>query len=222
MSTKKAESGGKKVKPVIEDGQWKSDVAMALYQKIMSTENPLVFFAQNTEQAKAIGPDFKNRYKMLVGSTGYSSELANRDGNPYSWIAGPTYGDQFGILLKYIAKEKPGAKVAFFYSDSEFGRDPIKFGRLMCDRVRLKLVAEEVVPLGAKDLATQIADLKDKDPDYVIFQGFLYEPVPQVIKACKSLGMKTKFMGTFYLASKWILDQLGPLAEGYLCVNQLV
>jgi branched-chain amino acid transport system substrate-binding protein len=214
--------GGKKIKLVIEDGQWKSDVAMALYQKIMSTENPLVFFAQNTEQAKAIGPDFKNRYKMLVGSTGYSSELANRDGNPYSWIAGPTYGDQFGILLKYIAKEKPGAKVAFFYSDSEFGRDPIKFGRLMCDRVRLKLVAEEVVPLGAKDLATQIADLKDKDPDYVIFQGFLYEPVPQVIKACKSLGMKTKFMGTFYLASKWILDQLGPLAEGYLCVNQLV
>ena len=67
--------GGKKIKLVIEDGQWKSDVAMSLYQKIMSTENPLVFFAQNTEQAKAIGPDFKNRYKMLVGSpiTGFAT-----------------------------------------------------------------------------------------------------------------------------------------------------
>jgi branched-chain amino acid transport system substrate-binding protein len=67
--------GGKKIKLVIEDGQWKSDVAMSLYQKIMSTENPLVFFAQNTEQAKAIGPYFKNRYKMLVGSpiTGFAT-----------------------------------------------------------------------------------------------------------------------------------------------------
>ena len=29
--------GGKKVKLIIEAGQWKSDVAMSLYQKIMST-----------------------------------------------------------------------------------------------------------------------------------------------------------------------------------------
>ena len=50
------------------------------------------------------------------------------------------------------------------------------------------------MPLGAKDLAEQIKDLKAKDPDYVIFQGFLYEPVPQVIKACRDLGMKCKFM----------------------------
>ena len=28
-------------------------------------------------------------------------------------------------MLNHIAKEKPGAKVAFVYSDSEFGRDPI-------------------------------------------------------------------------------------------------
>jgi len=210
---------GKKLKFIIEDGQWKFDVAMALYQKIMSIENPLAFFAQNTEQAKALGQEFKNRYKMLLGSTSFSSELAHRDLNPYSWVAGPTYGDQFGILLKYIAKEKPKAKVAFFYSDTEFGKDPIKFGRLMCDRLRLNLVAEEVVPLGAKDLAAQIMDLKSKDPDYVIFQGFLFEPVPQVIKACRGLGMTAKFMGTFYGASKWMLDQLGPLAEGYLVVS---
>ena len=31
--------GGKKVKLIIEDGQWKFDVAMALCQKIMSSES---------------------------------------------------------------------------------------------------------------------------------------------------------------------------------------
>jgi branched-chain amino acid transport system substrate-binding protein len=89
----------------------------------------------------------------------------------------------------------------------------------MCRRLGLKLVAEEVVKPGSKDLAPLIKDLKAKDPDYVIFQGFLFEPVPQVIKACRDLGMQCKFMGTFYGSSKWLLDKLGPLAQGYLAVS---
>jgi branched-chain amino acid transport system substrate-binding protein len=210
---------GKKLKYVVEDGQYKFDVAMAAYHKIMANENPIVISAESTAQAKAIAPEMKNRYKMLCGNAGSSSELANTVMNPYSYITGPTYGDEFGILLKYIAKEKRKAKVAFFYSDTEFGRDPIKFGRLMCRRLRLKLVAEEVVPLGAKDLKAQIMDLKAKNPDYVIFHGFLYAPVPQVIKACRDLGMKCKFMAGFYGSSKWMLDKLGPLAEGYMVVS---
>lgn len=216
-----AEGGvnGKKLKYVIEDSQWKLDVGLAAFQKIMATENPLVFVADSTAMAKALGPDFKNRYKMLLGSIGSSAELADAAMNPYSFVTGPTDGDQFGILLKYIAKEKPGAKVAFFYSDTEFGKNPIKFGRLMCERLRLKLVTEAVVAMGATDLKEQIADLKTKDPDFVIFHGFLFAPVPQVIKACRDLGMSCRFMGTYYGASKWMLDKLGPLAYGYLAVS---
>ena len=43
--------------------------------------------------------------------------------------------EQFGVLLKYIAKEKPGANIAFFYGDSEFGREPIPAGREMAKTV---------------------------------------------------------------------------------------
>ncbi len=93
--------------------------------------------------------------------------------NPYLFVSGPTTGTSSEYFLNILPKKKPKAKVAFFYSDSEFGKDPIKFGRLMCDRLRLKLVAEEIVPLGAKDLKAQIMDLKSNEPDYVIFQGFL-------------------------------------------------
>ena len=45
---------GKKLRYVVEDGQYKIDVAMAAFQKIMATENPMVFFGESTEQAKAI------------------------------------------------------------------------------------------------------------------------------------------------------------------------
>jgi branched-chain amino acid transport system substrate-binding protein len=210
---------GKKIQYVFQDGQYNVEVATEAFKKIMTVENPLVMVGESTALGKALAPEIKARYKILYGSTSFSGDLADSAMNPYMFVAGPTYGDMFGILLKYIAKEKPGAKVAFFYSDSEFGRDPIKFARIMCQRLRLQLVAEEVAPIGAKDLTQQIADLKSKDPDYVIFQGFLVDPVPQVIKACRDLDMKCTFMGTFWGATKMILDKLGPLAEGYMAVN---
>jgi branched-chain amino acid transport system substrate-binding protein len=166
-----------------------------------------------------MAPEIMNRYKILYSSTSFSSELADVKKNPFAFVPGPTYGDMFGILLKYIAKEKPGAKIAFFYSDTEFGKDPIPYAREMCKKLKLDLVAEEVAQVGAVDVTSQVLDLKRKNPDYVIFQGFVLTPVAAVIKQCRDFGMKTKFMGTFWGTTKMLLDKLGPLAEGYMGVN---
>lgn len=210
---------GKKLQWIVVDGQYKVDVALAAFKRIMELEKPLMMFGESTALSKAIAKDLNQTYQVLYGSTSFSGELAQPGINPYTFVAGPTYGDMFAILLKYIAKEKPGAKVAFFYSDSEFGKDPIRYGSIVCERLRLQLVAEEVVPLGAKDITAQVDDLQSKDPDFVIFQGFLFEPLPAVIQMCRQRGMKCTFMGTFWGASKMILDKLGPLAEGYTVVN---
>jgi len=210
---------GKKIQWTIMDGQYKLDVALAAFKKIMELDNPLVMIGESTAMSKAVSLDLKERYHVLYGSTSFSGELAQPGINPYTFVAGPTYGDMFAILLKYIAKEKPGAKVAFFYSDSEFGKDPIRYGSIVCQRLRLQLVAEEVVSLGAKDITAQIDDLQSKSPDFVIFHGFIVDPVPAVIHMCRARGMTCTFMGTFWGASKMVLDRLGPLAEGYTVVN---
>lgn len=213
---------GKKIKYIMEDGQYQLDVAVAAFKRIMSRDNPLVMYGESTGLGKAMAQEIKDRYKILYSSTSFSSELADTAANPYVFVPGPTYADMFGILLSYIAKEKPGAKVAFFYSDTEFGKDPIPFGREMCKKLKLDLVAEEVAAVGAVDVTSQVLDLKRKSPDFVIFQGFVASPVQVVIKQCKEFGMKTKFMGTFWGASLKILELLGPLAEGYLAVNPYV
>ncbi len=117
---------GKKIKYIMEDGQYQLDVATAAFKRIMSRDNPLVMYGESTGLGKAMSPEIKDRYKILYSSTSFSSELADAADNPYIFVPGPTYGDMFGILLNYIAKEKKGAKVAFFYSDTEFGKDPIR------------------------------------------------------------------------------------------------
>jgi len=209
---------GKQIKYIMEDGTYNVDVAVAAFKRIMARDNPIIMYGESTGMGKAVAPEIKDRYKILYSSTSFSSELANAAENPYVFVPGPTYSDMFGILLKYIAQEKPGANVAFFYSDTEFGRDPVAYGTEMCKKLGLNLVAEEVAKVGGIDVASQVLDLKRKKAEYVIFQGFVLAPVPAVIKQARDYGLKAKFMGTHWGTHKMLLDKLGPLAQGYLGV----
>jgi branched-chain amino acid transport system substrate-binding protein len=218
MANEEGGINGKQIKYIMEDGTYNVDVAVAAFKRIMARDNPIIMYGESTGMGKAVAPEIKDRYKILYGSTSFSSELANAAENPYVFVPGPTYSDMFGILLKYIAKEKPGANVAFFYSDTEFGRDPVPYGREMCKKLGLNLVAEEVEKVGGIDVASQVLDLKRKKAEYVIFQGYVLAPVPAVIKQARDYGLKAKFMGTHWGTHKMLLDKLGPLAEGYLGV----
>jgi branched-chain amino acid transport system substrate-binding protein len=168
---------------------------------------------------KALGPEIKDRYKVLYSAYTMTSEAANPKENPYLFIAAPTYAEQFGVLLKYIAKEKPGANIAFFYSDTEFGREPVPAGREMCKKMGLNLVAEEVSQVGGVDISTQVLDMKAKKVDYCIFQGFVSNPIAAVIKQSKDYGLNAKFMGTFWSTEQQLLNELGPLADEYIGVS---
>jgi branched-chain amino acid transport system substrate-binding protein len=218
MANEEGGINGKKIEYIMEDGTYNVDVAVAAFKRIMARDNPIIMYGESTGLGKAIAPEIKDRYKILYSSTSFSSELADFEKNSYMFVPGPTYSDMFGILLKYIAEEKPGANVGFFYSDTEFGRDPVAYGKTMCEKLGLNLVAEEVAKVGGVDVASQVLDLKRKNAEYVIFQGYVLSPVPAVIKQARDYGLKAKFMGTHWGTHKMLLDKLGPLAEGYLGV----
>jgi branched-chain amino acid transport system substrate-binding protein len=218
MANEEGGIGGKKIKYIMEDGTYNTDVAVAAFKRIMTRDNPIIMYGESTGLGKAMAPEIKDRYKVFYSSTSFSGELADPAVNPYVFVPGPTYGDMFGILLKYIAKEKPGAKVAFFYSDTEFGKDPVPYGREMCKKLGLDLVTEEVAKVGAVDIASQVLNLKRKNAEYIIFQGFVLSPVPEIIKQAKDYGLKAKFMGTHWGTDKIVLEKLGPLANDYMGV----
>jgi branched-chain amino acid transport system substrate-binding protein len=210
---------GKKVQYYWADGEYKDDVGIAAFKRLYAQYTPQIMFGQSTGMTKALGPEIKARYKVLYSAYTMTSEAANPKENPYLFIAAPTYAEMFGVLLKYIAKEKPGANIAFFYSDTEFGREPIPAGREMCKKMGLNLVAEEVSQVGGVDISTQVLDMKSKKVDYCIFQGYVSNPIAAVIKQSKDYGLNAKFMGTFWSTEKQLLNELGPLANEYIGVS---
>ena len=210
---------GKKVQYSWADGEYKDDVGIAAFKRLYAQYTPQIMFGQSTGMTKALGPEIKARYKVLYSAYTMTSEAANPKENPYLFIAAPTYAEMFGVLLKYIAKEKPGANIAFFYSDTEFGREPIPAGREMCKKMGLNLVAEEVSQVGGVDISTQVLDMKSKKVDYCIFQGYVSNPIAAVIKQSKDYGLNAKFMGTFWSTEKQLLNELGPMANEYIGVS---
>ncbi|MFH0728938.1 MAG: ABC transporter substrate-binding protein [Pseudomonadota bacterium] len=214
---------GKKFKYIYEDSGYDLQRAIGSFKKIMAQESPVMMYGESTGLGKAMAPEINDRYHVAYGSTSFSEELSDREKNPYSFVSGPTYAQQFGVLLKYIAKnpKKTGQppRVAFFYSDTEFGRDPIPYARELSKKLGIEVVAEEVTAVGAVDVSSQLLDLKDKKPDYCIFQGFIVSPIPAVIGGAKDFGLDITFMGTFWAMSEDLLEKLGPDAEGYMGVS---
>ncbi len=215
--------GGLKLEYIYEDSGYDLKRAIASFKKAMAQHKPVMDYGESTGQGKALAPEINDRYHVVYGSTSFSEELADRSKNPYMFVSGPTYAQQFGILLKYIAanpkKKGVAPTVAFFYSDTEFGRDPIPYAREMAEKLGIKVVAEEVTKVGAVDVTSQILDLKRKKPDFCIFQGYVVPPIPAVIRGAKDYGLKTTFMGSFWTMSNMLIGKLGPDAEGYMGVN---
>lgn len=210
---------GKKLLYYWKDGEYKDDVGIAAFKSLQSQYKPQLMWGQSTGMTKALAPEIKDRYKVLYSAYTFADVAANPKVNPFLFIPGPTYDEQFAVLLKYIAKQKPGAKIAFFYSDTEFGREPIPFGREYAKKLGLNVVAEEVTKVGGVDITTEILDMKKKNVEYCIFQGYVSDPIQKVMKQSKDYGLKCQFMGTFWSTEKHLLDQLGPLADEYIGVT---
>ncbi len=212
---------GKKLVYVYEDSGYETDKAVACFKKMMAQHQPVAMYGESTGLGKAIAPELNSRYKVLYGSASFSSELADPGNHPYSFLSGPSYSDMFGVLLEYIARQKLAHKprVAFFYSDTEFGKDPIPYAKKRAAELGIEVVAEIVTKVGALDVTSEVLTLKKAQPDYVIFQGYVLAPIPEVIRSARDLGLKTSFMGTFWSMDKTIIDKLGQDAEGYMGVN---
>ena len=213
---------GKKLKYIYQDTGYDLKRAIATFKQLIAQESPVMMYGESTGQGKALAPEINDRYRVVYGSTSFSEELADRSKNPYMFVSGPTYAQQFGVLLQYIAdnpkKKGVAPKVAFFYSDTEFGRDPIPYARQKAKELGIEVVAEEVTKVGAVDVTSQLLDLKRKKPDYCIFQGYVVSPISAVMSGAKDFGLDITFMGTFWAMSKMLLDKLGPDGEGYMGV----
>lgn len=209
---------GRKVRYVPEDTGYKVDVSVATFKKITSQNKVNLYYGDSTGFAKTINPELERNGNILMAGASFASELNDPKKYPHQFLVGPDYTEMFGILLKHIAKEKPGAKVAFVYSDSEFGRDPIEKSEAEAKRLGLSVAIKIMTPAGSVDVSTEVIKLRRAKPDYTIFHGYILAPIPEFITQGKQQGMTSQWMGTFWTMDSSTVMKMGPDGDGFMGV----
>ncbi len=209
---------GRKVRYVPEDTAYKVDVSVAAFKKITSQNKVNLYYGDSTGFSKTINPELDRNGNILMAGASFATELNDPRKYPNQFIVGPDYTEMFGILLRHVAKEKPGAKVAFVYSDSEFGRDPIDEGEALCKQLGLQLVTKIMTPPGSVDVSTEVIKLRRAAPDYTIFHGYILAPIPEFIQQGRQQGMTSKWMGTFWTMDSSTVMRMGEAADGFMGV----
>ncbi len=210
--------GGRKIAYVAEDTAYKVDQSVAVFNKLTSQNKVSFYYGDSTGFAKTINPELNRLGTMIMGGASFASELNDPKAYPFQFMAGPDYSEMVGILLQYIAKTQPGAKVAFVNSDTEFGRDPVASSEALATKLGLKVAVKIVTPPTAVDVSTEVLKLRRADPDYTIFHGYVLAPLPEFMNQAKQLGLKTKFMGTFWSMDNSLWAKVGDAAEGFMGV----
>jgi branched-chain amino acid transport system substrate-binding protein len=209
---------GRKLKYVAEDTGYKVDTSVAVFNKINSQEKVSFYYGDSTGFSKTINPELDRRGSILMAGASFATELNDPRKYPLQFLVGPDYTEMVSILLAYISKATPGAKIAFVNSDTEFGRDPIVPSEAKAKELGLNVVEKIVTPPGSVDVSTEVLKLRRANPDYTIFHGYVLAPLPEFMTQAKQLGLKTKFMGTFWSMDNSIWAKVGDAADGFMGV----
>jgi branched-chain amino acid transport system substrate-binding protein len=74
-------------------------------------------------------------------------------------------------IVKFVEKQKPGGTLGLVYSDYALQRAITAGIKYQAERSKLKVVADILFPQGATDATVQAAQLKTRNPDYVVVIG---------------------------------------------------
>lgn len=209
---------GRKLRYVPEDTGYKVDASVAAFKKITSQNKVNLYYGDSTGFSKTINPELERSGQIMMAGASFATELNDPKKYPNQFLVGPDYTEMFGILLRHIAKEKPGAKVAFVYSDSEFGRDPIDESEALAKKLGLTVPVKIMTPPGSVDVSTEVIKLRRAAPDYTIFHGYVLAPIPEFIQQGKQQGMTSKWMGTFWTMDSSTVMKMGEGADGFMGV----
>lgn len=209
---------GRKIKYVFEDTGYKLDASVAVFNRIASQEKISLYYGDSTGFSKTINAELVRRGTILMAGASFATELNNPKDFPNQFIAGPDYSEMVGILLEYIAKTTPKARIALVNSDTEFGRDPLAATEAKAKALGLTVVEKIVTPPTSVDVSTEVLKLRRANPDYTIFHGYILAPLPEFMSQAKQLGLKTKFMGTFWSMDNNIWAKSAEVADGFMGV----
>jgi len=145
----------------VDDAYNPSQTVQATRQLVEQEKVFAIFNSLGTEHNIATR-DYLNAMKVPQLFVATGATTFGRDYKKYPWTIGfqPSYQAEGCIYGKYLARTKPGAKIAVLFQNDDYGKDLINGLKQGIARSTVKVIAAEPYEVTATDVQSQIAKLK--------------------------------------------------------------
>ena len=146
---------------IVDDAYNPRQTVQATRQLVEQDKVFAIFNSLGTEQNVATRAYLNaNRVPQLFVASGATT--FGRDYKQYPWTIGfqPSYRAEGWIYGKYLARAKPGAKVAVLLQNDDYGKDLMAGLKQGIARSKVKVVAAQPYEVTATDVQSQMAKLK--------------------------------------------------------------
>jgi branched-chain amino acid transport system substrate-binding protein len=151
---------------IVDDAYNPAQTVQATTQLVEQDKVFAIFNGLGTAQNEAIRPYLnQNKVPQLFVASGATT--FGRDYRQYPWTIGfqPSYQAEGWIYGTYLARTKPGAKIAVLFQNDDYGKDLLAGLRRGIARSKVKLVAAQPYEVTASDVQSQIVALKGSGAD---------------------------------------------------------
>ncbi|QDW41107.1 ABC transporter substrate-binding protein [Bradyrhizobium sp. KBS0727] len=161
---------GRKINFISYDDAYSPPKAVEQARKLIESDEVLLLFgtlgtASNTAIQKYVNGKKVPQLFVATGATKWN------DPKNFPWTMGwlPSYQSESRIYAKYLAKEKPTAKIAVLYQNDDMGKDYLKGLKDGFGSDASRIVAEESYEVAEPTVDNHVVRLKSSNPDVIIF-----------------------------------------------------
>lgn len=212
---------GKPIKLIVEDDQTKPELSVNKSLKLIDQDKVLAIVGGNSgDTAMAIGALVERKQVSLLSPTGVNQTDAQRNFK-YSFLMVPEYDDAIEGLVKYVVQKKSCHEIGLLRLTRLWGQQASQGYEKMGKKYGVKVIREETLNDGDKDMVPQLTNIKAAKPCAVAIWAAI--PTAAIsVKNARQIGIDVPLIGNPIFASATTPQIAGDAAEGIIGSATLV
>lgn len=220
--------GGRKFVGIVEDGRYDVPTTLGIFNRYAESEpkDEFLFYSQFCTPCLKAMTGLANKEEKIPVLAGSMSALIFdknvRKKTPYFFATGPGYGEQWGMVLKYIKlnhKKSTPPRVAFHYYDNSSGRDPMADLKRYAQKFGVDIVLMEPFSPKAQTFAPSFLKFRKQKVEYVLFWNWSLKVGARYFKEAKKYIPKTPIFGVHWTAANLYFHLAGQAYDNHYVVS---
>lgn len=193
---KEWQNKNQKLEVIFEDGKCNPKDSLTAAESLDFKGINIIYGGLCSGETLGIAP-FAEKNKMLVFSPASSSPEITKSGD-YIFRNAPSDSSQVDAMVDFLEKEhykRHYKSIALLSENTDYAQALRKSYADQLPRKNIKIAADEIVLPNAKDVRTQLAKIKSKDPDAIIFLPQTPKTMEVFLKQYTELGFDIQGLG---------------------------